>query len=44
MAVKLGAAMEAVRKGIERVRIGGLSTMTDAAAGTTLQAMAEATL
>lgn len=44
MAVKLTAALEAVGAGIERVRIGGLTTMTDSTAGTTLQAMVEATL
>jgi acetylglutamate kinase len=44
MAVKLGAAIEAVEHGIERVRIGGLATLTDRAAGTTLHAMAEATV
>ena len=43
MAVKLGAATQAVTTGTERVRIGGLTTLTDSAAGTTLHAMAEAT-
>jgi acetylglutamate kinase len=46
MAVKLGAAMQALHAGTDRVRIGGLTTLTDAAAGTALHAlaMAEATL
>lgn len=44
MAVKLNAAIDAVAAGIERVRIGGLATLTDSAAGTTLFAMAEAAL
>lgn len=42
MAVKLNAAAAAVGAGIGRVRIGGLGTLTDAAAGTTLHALVEA--
>ncbi len=41
MAVKLGAAMDAVAAGIGRVRIGGLDTLTDTTAGTTVHAMVE---
>ena len=41
MAVKLNAAAAAVGAGIGRVRIGGLATLTDAAAGTTLVPLVE---
>ena len=41
MAVKLNAALAAVDAGIGRVRIGGLGTLTDNAAGTTVHAMVE---
>jgi acetylglutamate kinase len=41
MAVKLNAARDAVDAGIRRVRIGGLDTLTDDAAGTTVHALVE---
>ncbi|MEO5509382.1 MAG: acetylglutamate kinase [Longimicrobiales bacterium] len=41
MAVKLNAAAEAVEAGIGRVRIGGLDTLTEDTAGTTVHAMVE---
>ncbi len=41
MAVKLNSAADAVAAGIGRVRIGGLDTLTDGAAGTTVQALVE---
>jgi acetylglutamate kinase len=42
MAVKLAAAAAAVGAGIGRVRIGGLATITDEAAGTTMYELQEA--
>lgn len=42
MAVKLNAAAAAAQAGIGRVRIGGLGSLTDAAAGTMVHALVEA--
>jgi acetylglutamate kinase len=38
MATKLSAALDALRRGVPQVRIGGLDALLDAQAGTTLVA------